>query len=89
MTTLPDIPELPQEPGLYSLREIYRVTEWRDKAVYKTVHVGYAWIATDVPLGRIPGESDLMSGALSSHVSVELSKEGISTIKRVLPKKSK
>lgn len=84
---MPDIPELPQEPGTYALRELYRVTEMRGDAVYRTVSAGLAWVPLSVGLGRLPG-SDLMVNSLSTSLVRELSRERISTIKRVLPKKS-
>lgn len=46
---MPEIPALPAEPGHYSLSEIYRVTEWRGGAVYRTEFVGLGWRDIVVP----------------------------------------
>lgn len=27
-----------------SLREIFKVTEWKDGCIYRTKHVGFAWV---------------------------------------------
>ena len=30
-----------------SLRQIFKITEWKDGCVYKTKQVGYAWLTID------------------------------------------
>ena len=37
------------------MRQVYKITEWKDGCVYKTKHVGYAWIDIDKHVNALDG----------------------------------
>lgn len=61
------------------LRQIYKITEWRSGNVFKTKHVGYAWVNIDKQ--QIPNnDGNLQLNSLSTDL---LKKLGTKTIKKV------
>jgi hypothetical protein len=40
------------------LREVYRITERRNGAVYRTQRVGFEWVPMDSPAGRLATVGD-------------------------------
>ena len=57
------------------LREIRKVTEYRDsdgeKSIFKTKHVGYAWVRIDIPCYQ-PNEFDEFFASVSTSVMKQL-----------------
>jgi len=50
------------------LREVWRITEYRDGAVYKAVYVEDRWVPlTSGPLGRPDNDPDLFFAVKSTH----------------------
>lgn len=47
-------------------RELFRVTEWRDGAVYKTESLGYAWFDEKMVKDNNPAETNLIYAAPST-----------------------
>ena len=53
------------------LREIRKVTEYRDGSIFKTKHVGYAWVIIDTPCYQ-PNEFNEMFCSVSTDVMRQL-----------------
>lgn len=62
-----------------SLRQVFKITEWRAGCVYKTKPVGYAWVTIDKE--EIPNnDGNLMLVSVSTDIMKKL---GNKTIRRV------
>ncbi len=61
------------------LREVFKVTEWREGCVYRTKSVGYAWV-TD---GVNPPDKDTQYHSVSTTVMRHMALQKRNTIRRV------
>jgi hypothetical protein len=76
-----DLPPAPDVAGTYGLVEVYRITERRDDAIYRTEWVGFAWrLLGDSSQHSIP---DLMYSSLSTKQAERLLADNFFTIIKV------
>ena len=56
-----------EEPTYEVLRSVWRITERRDGAVYRTEEIGPEWVPMDSVAGRGGTVGDLMYSSMSTH----------------------
>jgi hypothetical protein len=52
-------------------REVFKITEWRDGCIYKTVSLGHGWFSKDIIDINKPDESNLIYAAASDDFARE------------------
>ena len=77
-------PALPTEPGAYSVRSLYRVSEWRGGAVYKTTFIRNLFVPMGCQLATwVEGDQHFMIVSCSTKETEEWLNEGRPVIVRV------
>jgi len=59
------------------LREVFKITQWKDGCVYRTKSVGFAWVTFDY---NPPNDGNLIFNAVSTRISGQLLNKTIRTV---------
>lgn len=82
----PSYPEFPTEPGAYAVGGLWRVTEWRNRDVFKTIFVRHLWIPMEFGKAVVEHEGEtFLLNAVSDKHTTEWMESGKRVIVTVLP----